>query len=131
MKKLPIVAGGSLEAVMDEMSNEVAKVMAKMPNKEDSIAFSTFFGTLTKIMLDITEEMGLSSEEQENIQTACGTWFDLGMLVGRSPQLLVDILKRANAKIETFTPPEWFLEKDRAIAEAGEIVRQHDTESQN
>jgi len=128
MKKLPLIAEASLEAVMDEVSDEVTRVMAKTPSKEERIALSTFFGTLTKTVLDITERMGLSDEEQEDTLTACGTWFDLGMLAGRSPKLLVDILKRVKPKIEGFTPPEWFLEKDRAIAEAEEIVRDHDTD---
>ncbi len=128
MKKLAVIAEESLDAVMDGVSNEIAKVMAKTPGKEERIAFSVFFGTMTKTVLDITERMGLSSEEQENILTAYGTWFDIGMLAGRSPRLLVDILKKASPKIESFTPPEWFGEKDRAIAEVDEILRRESGE---
>lgn len=124
MKKLPVIAEESLEAVMDEVSREVAKFMAEMPNKEERVAFSIFFGTMTKTVLDITERRGLSSEEQEDILTAWGTWLDIGMLAGRSPKLLADILKRAKPKIERFTPPEWFGEKDKAISEAEDILRQ-------
>lgn len=122
MKKLPIIAEEFLGTVIDEVSNEVSKVMMKTPNKEERIAFSTFYGTLVKRALDTSS--ALSSEEQENVLTVCGTWFDIGMLAGRSPRLLLDILKRTNARIEAFTPPEWFLEKDRAIAEAEKIVKE-------
>jgi len=130
MKKLPVIAGESLEAVLDEVSKEITKVLAKTPSKGERIALSAFFGTMTKTTLDILNGIifPLANEEREDILTACGTWFDIGMLAGRSPELLVAILKRANAKIEEFTPPEWFMEKDRAIAEAEEIVRHYVTD---
>lgn len=120
MKKLPIIEEESLDAVQDEVSKEIDSFFVKTPNKKERIAFSAFFGTLVNMTLDSFNN--LSSEEQEDILTTCSMWFNIGMLAGRSPGLLADILARTGAKIERFTPPEWFGEKDRAIAEAEEIV---------
>lgn len=128
MEKLPVIAQESLEAVMDEVSNEIDKIMAKTPSKEERVAFLVFYYSMTKTALDFTKGMGLSDEEQEDFLTVCGIWWDIGMLAGRSNKLLVDILARASSKIARFTPPEWFHEKARAIVAAEEIARGHDTD---
>lgn len=123
MKTLSVITEESLQAIMDEVDNEFAKLTAKLSSKEERIAFSVFFGTMTKIMLDITEGMGLSDEEQEDILTVCGTYFIIGMLAGKSPPLLLAILKKAKPGIEKFTPPEWVGEKARAIAAVEKLLR--------
>jgi hypothetical protein len=111
----------SLEAVMDEVSNRVSDVLPAPTSTDEKIALSTFFGTMTKTTLDILEKMGLTNEGKEDVLTICGTWLDIGLLMSQ-PKLLVAILKKVKPKISGFTPPEWWNEKDRAIAEAERII---------
>jgi hypothetical protein len=121
--ELPVVVDG-LEETMDEVSKEIHKWSLDKPSER--LAFGVFYGTLNKLLLDVTEAMGLSIEQQEDIQTICGTWLDFGILLGKSPQILIDVLKRAKPKVGSFTTPEWWNEKDRAIAEVERIVGRED-----
>lgn len=118
--ELPIIVDG-LEETMEEVAEEIEKCNLDKPTER--LAFAVFYGTLNKMLLDITESLDLNSEEQEDIQTICGVWLDIGILLGKSPQILIDILKKTRPKVRIFTTPEWFHEKDRAIAEAERIVR--------
>jgi hypothetical protein len=109
---------------MDEVTNEIHKWSLDKPSER--LAFGVFYGTLNKMLLDVTEAMRLNSEQQEDIQTICGAWLDFGILLGKSPQILIDVLKRAKPKVGSFTTPEWWHEKDRAIAEAERIIEEKD-----
>jgi hypothetical protein len=115
----------SLEVVMDEVRNRVSNMLPAPTSRDEKIALSTFYGTMTKITLDVLDKMDLTDEGKEDILTVCGTWLDIGLLMSR-PKLLVAILKKVKPKISGFTPPEWWHEKDRAIAEAESIIHEHD-----
>jgi hypothetical protein len=117
--ELPVIIDG-LEETMDEVSKEIHRWSLDKPSER--LAFGIFYGTLNKMLLDITERMGLNVEQQEDIQTICDTWLDFGILVGKSPQILIDVLKRAKPKVGSFTTPQWWHEKDRVIAEAERII---------
>jgi len=49
----------------------------------------------------------LPPEEQSNILVACGAWFNFGLLAGKDPGKLVDILEKANPVIEDIELPDW------------------------
>jgi len=49
----------------------------------------------------------LPPEEQSHILTACGAWFNFGLLAGKDPGKLVDILEKANPVIEDIELPDW------------------------
>jgi|GEM_PF-4482976 len=117
--ELPLIVD-RLEETMNEVSKEIHRWSLDKPSER--LAFGVFYGTLNKMLLDVTEAMGLSIEQKEDIQSICGTWLDIGILLGKSPQILIDVLKRAKPKVGSFSTPEWWHEKYRAIAEAERIV---------
>ena len=98
MKKLSTIANESLDAVMDEVSDEVAKILKTPPGKNERQAFLAFFGTLTTIAAKRFKYW--PEEDKNDLEAMCGTWMHVGILLGKSPKLLADILKRANARIE-------------------------------
>jgi len=69
----------------------------KDENKEEKIAFALFLNTL-KVALKQKVEY-LPKGERDDIETICAVWMDVGILLGKAPQLLADILKKTRAKI--------------------------------
>lgn len=94
-----LIASEDLGVVMVEVSAEVKKILDNPPeNKIDREAFLVYFNTLkdaVQVLFDY-----LPAGERTAVGDLCGTWMDVGILLGRSPKLLVDILKRTKAKIE-------------------------------
>ena len=99
MKKVYTIAEESFDAVMDELSREVGKTLEKPPDKrEEREAFLAFFGSLTTLAAKRFKYW--PEEDKNDLESMCGVWMNVGMLFGKSPKLLANILKRANARIE-------------------------------
>lgn len=105
MKKLPAVVPEDMEKVIAEVTKHLSPLLSTETSIEELRAANTFFGTLTSLTLDIFDY--LPPEQQHEILTTCGTWLDIGILLGKSPKLLVEILDRVNPKIEPTDIPDW------------------------
>jgi len=95
-----VITPESFTAVLEELSRDVKNIMDTPPDSaEGRVAFVLFYNTLR----DTAEETFkyLPKMERDLITNMCAAWMDVGLLLGKSPQLLADILKRAKAKIET------------------------------
>jgi len=108
-KKVPIIALEDLKEVMEEVTKELKPLLNKVATPEEQEAAATFFGTLANLTLDIFDY--LPPGELDEVLTNCGTWFDIGVLLGKSPQLLLGILNRVNPKIEDREIPDWLADK--------------------
>lgn len=104
-KKLPSIVLEDLEKVMKEVTRELKPLLNKKMSPEERRLTQTFLGTLLVLTLDIFHY--LPPKDQDEILTNCGTWFDIGMLLGRSPELLVEILNKIDPKVETVDIPAW------------------------
>ena len=86
------------QAILVEISKETNKVLDDGPtNPLEKGAFAAFIATLresTKVMLSY-----LPKGEREDMEALCATWLDVGMVFGRSPALLVEILERTQTSI--------------------------------
>ncbi|MBA7700752.1 hypothetical protein ES703_109475 [subsurface metagenome] len=105
MKKVRIIALEDLPEVMVEVAKELNPLISKVVTREEQNAASVFFSTLAALTHDIFDY--LPPEQQDEILTNCGTWFDIGVLLGKSPQLLLKILDRVNPKIGNAEIPDW------------------------
>ena len=103
--KLPAVHPDYLHRVMDELTEELHPVLRSTRGRKQREAENVFLGTLYRLSLDVFD--WLPAEQQSEILTACGTWFDIGFLMGRSPRKLIDILERVKPKLIDADIPEW------------------------
>lgn len=108
-KKIPTIAFEDLPRIMHEVTKELKPLLSTEMSGEEQKAANTFFGTLSALTLDIFDY--LPPEQQDEILTNCGTWFDIGVLLGKSPQLLLEILVRAKPQIESTLIPAWLADK--------------------
>ena len=92
-------------AVMDEVTDQIMPILKEEGTVDERDAFNLFIGTMLVIMDRLFGY--LPPEEQTNILTSCGTWFDLGLLMGRSPKKLVDIMEKVNPGIVKADFPDW------------------------
>lgn len=111
-RKLPAIALEDLSEVMEEVTKEFGPLLNKKMSLEEQGAANTFFGTLAVLTLNIFDY--LPPEQQDEILTTCGTWLDIGILLGKSPKLLVEILDRVNPKIKPTDIPDWLADKLRS-----------------
>lgn len=84
--------------MMDNLSQAVKDRLEDPPtDPEQRSAFLAFYN----ILHDITEVIGdyLPPGDRKDVLKVCGIWFDLGLLFGTDPQILVEILKKAGAKV--------------------------------
>ena len=93
-----VIAPDSLEAVLNELSKEATTVLDSPFNDEEKKAFVIFYNTLRTIAEQAFEY--LPEGDKSDVVTMSGSWMCVGLLLGRSPKLLEDILKRTRAKIE-------------------------------
>jgi hypothetical protein len=95
-----VITPETFTAVLEELSKDVKTIMDTPPDSaEGRIAFVLFYNTL-KDMSD-QQFKYLPEGERDLITTMCAAWMDVGLLLGKSPQLLADILKRTKAKVQT------------------------------
>jgi len=118
MKKLPVIRPESLEGVMKEVAKQGMTVLDKRITAKERLALEVFFGTLTSISLKIFGY--LPPEEQDNILTNCGTWFDVGMLFGKSPELLVEILNKVTPQLDGAEVPDWLADRLKGVKSNGQ-----------
>ncbi len=109
LKKVPVIALEDLPEVMEEVTKELKPLLSRVGTREEQEAANTFFGTLASLALDIFGY--LPPEQQSEILINCGTWFDIGVLLGKSPQLLLEILDRVNPKVGDIGIPDWLANK--------------------
>ncbi len=87
----------SFRAVLHEISKEVDKIMADPPEPEDVNAFTAVLNTVRAIAeKDLSY---LPKGDMDTLMASYGTWVGIGLMLGRSPGLLADILKRSGATI--------------------------------
>lgn len=109
MRKLPAIAFEDLEKVMDEVTRKLKNLWDKELATEEREALNTFVATLSVISLNIFDY--LPPEQQDEILTNCGTWFDIGVLFGKAPRLLVEILGRVKPELVGVEVPDWFAKR--------------------
>lgn len=91
-----IITAQSWPAVMDELSKEVERALdSSSASPAHQKAFMVFLNTLrelTRLEFDYLPEA-----ERKKIVVFCAAWLDIGLLFGKCPQVLIDILTRAEA----------------------------------
>jgi len=108
-KKLPKIAAENLPEIMEEVTKELDPLLSMKVSTVERGALNTLLGTLSALILDIFDF--LPPEQQGEILTNCGTWLGIGMLMGKSPKLLVNILARVNPKVEDVEVPDWLVKR--------------------
>lgn len=85
-------------ALLEEISKEVEKVMDDGPKTPlEKGAFAAFSRTLRQTNENMFPYLPPGNKEE--LLALCATWLDVGMLFGKSPALLVEILKRTGVSI--------------------------------
>lgn len=105
--KYPAIERESLKPVMDELTQQIKPILAESKTDDEKEAYKVLIGTLLNLVSDIFSY--LPPEDQSHILVTCGTWFDVGLLMGKSPSKLVEVLNNANPAIEEIEVPEWML----------------------
>ena len=105
MTELSCVSKNSQRPVMAELTKQLKSVLSERMTREQQEASTVFYGTLCQMMMDIFGY--LPTEEQSRILVNCQMWLDVGILIGKSPQKLVEILDAVNAEVESFSVPDW------------------------
>ena len=93
------------DAVMNEVTNQIRPFLEERKTEDEKDAFKLLLGTMLVVMDRIFGD--LKAEEQDPILLSCGTWFDLGFLVGRSPQKLVEVMDKVSPGIVGVDLPDW------------------------
>jgi hypothetical protein len=103
MEKRLVIADESFDIVMDELSREVGKILDNPPeNREEREAFYAFFNSLKTLVEKRFQYW--PEEDRKDLLATCGTWMNVGLLMGKSPRLLADILKKTKART-VIVPP--------------------------
>ena len=94
-----VIADECFDAVCDEVEKAVDRALEKpFTKREDREAFFTFTNTLRTL---VSKRFGYLPEEDRNdIVAFCGAWANVGILLGKSPGVLADILKKTNLRME-------------------------------
>ena len=95
----------SLKPVMHEVTRELEPILESYQADDKRGAITVFLVTLLNLVNQVFSY--LPPEEQSHILTACGTWFDVGLLVGGPPDKLTKILDKVNPAIEEIELPNW------------------------
>jgi len=98
MKKL-VIPEECFDGVLDEVSRAVGKALEKpFDKREEREAFYIFTNSLRALT---EERFGyLPEEDRKDIVAFCGTWVSVGILLGKSPDILADILKKISLRAE-------------------------------
>ena len=95
----------SLKPVMEEVTQVLKPILEAHQTDDEIDALTVFLRTLLNIVNHLFSY--LPPEEQKHILMACGTWFDVGFMVGRNPEKLVEILDKVNPAVEGVELPDW------------------------
>jgi len=95
MKKQLIIPDESFDAVMDELSIEAHKILDELPDKREIEAAVVWYCTLKQLAMKRFQYW--PEEDRADLLAMCGTWMNVGILLGRSPRLLADILKKTRS----------------------------------
>jgi len=92
-----------MPAIMREVTRELAPLLrVEDVNRE---ALNTLLWSISNLMSHIFYY--LPEEEQSHVLVNCGTWLCVGILAGREPQKLSEIMDRVNPSIEEVECPSW------------------------
>lgn len=105
MKKLPAVHPDDVMKVMEKLTEELQPVLRSSSDPQLIEAENIFLGTLCRLTFHIFS--WLPPEQQSELLTTCGTWFDIGMIMGRSPMRLVDIIRTVEPRLIETNIPDW------------------------
>ncbi len=92
-----------MKAIMDEVTREITPLVRVEGENREALAI--LLGSMLTMMSDIFAY--LPEEERSHILVNCATWYDIGLLVGRSPRKLTEIMYKVNPSIEEVDLPEW------------------------
>lgn len=101
----PVIETESLKPVMDELTRQIKPILDEPMTNQEKEAFAIFKGTLCHLSSVIFGY--LPPEEQWGILAACGTWLDVGLLMGKDPGKLVDILEKVKPMLSNIELPDW------------------------
>ncbi len=90
---------------MEGLTRELKPVLDERLTREQQEASLIFYGTLCDLLMEIFGY--LPAEEQSRILVLCQTWLDVGLLEGRAPQKLVEILDAVKGEVESVPVPDW------------------------
>ena len=105
MKQYPAIEKESWEPVMEELTRQVKPILEESRTKDEKEAFNILMGTLFRLASLVFGY--LPPEDQSHILTACRTWFQVGLLVGKDPGKLVEILEKVNPTMQDIELPDW------------------------
>jgi len=97
------IALDDMKVIMDEVTREITPLVRV--EGEDREALAILIGSMLTMMSDIFAY--LPEEERSHILVNCATWYDIGLLVGRSPRKLTEIMDKVNPAIEEVELPDW------------------------
>lgn len=101
--KYKAIALEDMKAIMDEVTREITPL--ETAEEEGREALTILLGSMLTMMSDIFAY--LPEEERSHILVNCATWYDIGLLVGRSPRKLTEIMDKVNPAIEEVELPDW------------------------
>jgi len=101
--KYEAIALEDMKSIMAEVTRGITP-LARIEG-EDKEALAAILGSLLTMMSDIFAY--LPEEERSHILVNCATWYDIGLLVGRSPRKLTEIMDKVNPAIEEVELPDW------------------------
>lgn len=105
MQKVPCVYPDDMMEVMNQLTKDLAPILKSLDDPQVKDAAELFMGTLSHLTLNIFD--WLPPEQQSEVFTSCGTWFNVGLIIGRAPMKLMEILNRAKPRLTTTEIPDW------------------------
>ena len=96
----PVSMADFLEKLPDEVGDILDTIIDPQAKKCIPLVLQTL-KDLTNAHFDY-----LPVGEREDILTHCGTWLDMGMLIGSAPQKFKELLVQTKAKVVVLDEPE-------------------------
>jgi hypothetical protein len=94
-----VIPDECFDDVMDEVSRAVGKALEKpFDKREEREAFYVFTASLRTLAEERFRY--LPEDDRKDIVAFCGTWVNVGILLGKSPGILADILKKTSLRTE-------------------------------
>jgi len=105
MRKLPAVHPNSREQIMHRITTEITSLHRAQTDPIQKRVELVLLGTLFDMTLQLFD--WLPPEQQSEILTACGTWYDIGLLLGKCPERMKDILCDHSLAAIDIDIPDW------------------------